>query len=174
MIHSNFLRVATYTAAALISTMASAQTTATPKPPPLTPPSGSTTVVTNAEGKDFSLQLAKAELAQQGIKHPTRKQIEAARSRIQARRSQGEGWGVIAHSLGLNFGKVVSASNHREHDAKHDGKRSEKGEHKETKDGLALASHRSTEGSGSNASHGEHSGHSSGGGGSGGGSGRGK
>jgi hypothetical protein len=169
----NIFKVAALSLVLLVSATASAQTTTTPKPP-LPPPSGSTTVVTNAEGKDFSLQLAMAELAQQGIKHPTRKQIEAARRSIQERRSQGEGWGVIAHSLGLNFGKVVSASNHREHDSMHDGKRSEKGEHKESKGGLALASNRSTEGSGGAASHGEHSGQSSGGGGGGGGSGRSK
>ena len=163
---SNIFKVAALSLVLLISATASAQTTATPKQPPPPPPSGSTTVATNLEGKDFSLQLAKAELAQQGITHPTQKQIIEAQRSIQARRSQGEGWGVIAHSLGLNFGKVVSASNHHHHDGKKDGKRSEKGERKEVKDGMALAAHHSTEGAGGTASHGEHSDHSSAAGGS--------
>jgi hypothetical protein len=163
MIHCNILRVATFAAAALISTMASAQTTVATKQQPPAP--SSTALAPKTEGKDFSLELAKAELAKQGIKHPTQKQIEAARRSIQARRSQGEGWGEIAHSLGLNFGKVVSASNHHKHDGKKDGKRFEKGERKESKGGIALAANHSTEGAGSGVSHGEHSDHGAGGGG---------
>jgi hypothetical protein len=152
MIYSNVLRVATFAAAALISPMASAQNTVAPKQQPVAP--SSTAVATNTEGKDFSLEVAKAELAKQGIKHPTPKQVEAARRSIQARRSEGEGWGEIAHSLGLNFGKIVSASNHHKHDGKKDGKRSEKGERKESKGGVALAAHLSTDGAAGGAGHG--------------------
>jgi hypothetical protein len=160
MNHCNILKVTALSVAFLISAAASAQTTLAPKPPPPSP----TSVTTNAEGKDFSLQLAKAELAKQGIRHPTQKQINVARSSIQARRNQGEGWGEIAHSLGLNFGKVVSAANRHPHDERQDSKHLEKGERKAAKGGVALASHHASDGAGGDASHGEHAGHSSGGG----------
>jgi hypothetical protein len=156
MICSRIYKATTLAAALLISATASAETTEAPRR--LAPLPGSTSTATTAEGKDFSLQLAKAELAEQGIRHPTQRQINAARSSIQARRSRGEGWGEIAHSLGLNFGKVVSASNHQEQDAKH----AEKGERKNSKDGFATVSHRSTQGEGGGDTHGGHSDHSSG------------
>jgi hypothetical protein len=160
MICSHIYKATTLAAVLLISATASAETTEAPRR--LAPLPGSTSTSTTAEGKDFSLQLAKAELAEQGIRHPTQRQIDAARSSIQARRSRGEGWGEIAHSLGLNFGKVVSASNHREQDGKQDGKHAEKGERKNTRDGFATVSHRSTQGEGGGDTHGGHSDHSSG------------
>lgn len=156
MIYSTIYRGTTLAAVLLISAAAGAQTTTAPKQQP--PVASSTITATNADGKDFSLLLAKAELGKQGVKHPTRRQIDEARSSIQSRRSQGEGWGEIAHSMGLNFGKVVSASNHH----KQGGKHSAKGKLKNAKDGRAVASHSSINGAGGTTGHGEHSDHSSG------------
>ncbi len=73
---------------------------------------------------NISLALAQASLAQQGITNPTPQQIQAALiggsvttskgmttlPGILTLRSEGKGWGVIAKSLDLNLGKVVSGT----------------------------------------------------------------
>jgi len=76
-----------------------AQTTGTPAP------------TTQQVPRNFSTDLAKASLAKQGITNPTKAQLDAERKSINAQRADGKGWGVIAQSLGLNLGQVVSDSN---------------------------------------------------------------
>jgi hypothetical protein len=71
----------------------------------------------SASSQDFPADLAKASLAKQGVKNPTPAQLADAQKSIQAQRASGMGWGEIAHSLGLTFGKVVSAS-HRANPSK--------------------------------------------------------
>lgn len=71
-----------------------------------------------AAPKDLSTDLAKASLAKQGITNPTKAQLDAERKSIDAQRAQGKGWGVIAQSLGLNLGQVVSAANRDRRDTR--------------------------------------------------------
>jgi hypothetical protein len=73
---------------------------------------------------DISLSLAKAELAALGISQPTPQQLQAALMGgsvstskgttvlpgILTLRSEGKGWGVVAKSLGLKLGEVVSGT----------------------------------------------------------------
>ncbi|MES2841762.1 MAG: hypothetical protein V4794_15890 [Pseudomonadota bacterium] len=61
--------------------------------------------------QDFATNIAKADLAQQGIANPTRAQLGMATSNVQGMRDSGMGWGAIANSLGLRLGDVVSAAN---------------------------------------------------------------
>lgn len=62
--------------------------------------------------------LAKAELAKQGVtpkntsKDDYRIALNDAVKEIRAQRSAGLGWGAIAKSMGLNWGKVVSEDRH--------------------------------------------------------------
>ena len=148
-------RATVIVAVLLVSAAAGAQTAASGQKPAGTSTAG---ISTNSKEKDFSLELAKADLAKQGIKHPTQSQLDAAQKSIQSRRSQGEGWGEIAHSLGLNLGKVVSAANHQ----KHDGKRHEGGKRKEHEHEGAKASKHEGNGPDGASTHGEHSSHGSG------------
>lgn len=79
--------------------------------------------------RNFSSDLAKASLAKQGITNPTKAQLDAERKSINAQRADGKGWGVIAQSLGLNLGQVVSDANRARRDArKAERDRAEKGE----------------------------------------------
>jgi len=73
---------------------------------------------------NISLALAQASLTNLGITNPTPEQIKAALTGgsvttskgtttlpgILTLRSEGKGWGVIAKSLDLNLGKVVSGT----------------------------------------------------------------
>ena len=73
---------------------------------------------------NIALSLAKASLAKQGITNPTPAQLEAALNGgtittangtvtlagVLTQRQAGQGWGVIAQSLGVKLGAVVSAS----------------------------------------------------------------
>lgn len=61
--------------------------------------------------QDFATELAKADLAKQGIAEPTTQQLADSVKSIQDQRASGLGWGQIAASLGLNLGNVVSAAN---------------------------------------------------------------
>lgn len=79
--------------------------------------------------RNFATDLAKASLAKQGITNPTKAQLDAERKSIADQRAQGKGWGVIAQSLGLNLGQVVSATNQARRDQRKDDK-----DHKERKD----------------------------------------
>lgn len=65
--------------------------------------------------QDFAAEIAKADLAQDGISNPTHQQLGVATSEVQAMRESGMGWGVIANSLGLRLGEVVSAANRTRH-----------------------------------------------------------
>ena len=89
-----------------------------PPPAPTTAPIPGTTPVPKAVPKNFINDLAKASLAKQGIAHPTPAQLAAERKSIADQRAQGKGWGVIAQSLGLNLGQVISSANHARHDAR--------------------------------------------------------
>ena len=61
--------------------------------------------------QEMTLQLARANLSQQGISEPSTGQLALATSDVQALRDSGMGWGQIANSLGLRLGAVVSAAN---------------------------------------------------------------
>jgi hypothetical protein len=86
-----------------------------------------TTAPTTQVPRNFSTDLAKASLAKQGITNPTKAQLDAERKAINAQRAQGKGWGVIAQSLGLNLGQVVSEANRARRDARK-AERDEKGD----------------------------------------------
>lgn len=64
-----------------------------------------------ARQQEMALQLARANLSQQGISEPSTGQLALATSDVQALRDSGMGWGQIANSLGLRLGAVVSAAN---------------------------------------------------------------
>lgn len=78
---------------------------------PGTPTSPATSPSSSQRQQSLALQLAKADLKQQGIATPTSAQLALATSSVQAMRDKGMGWGEIAHSLGLRLGSVVSAAN---------------------------------------------------------------
>lgn len=65
--------------------------------------------------QNFAGELAKADLAKQGVTTPTKSQLDASTQNIQGMRTSGMGWGQIANSLGLNLGSVVSAANQNKH-----------------------------------------------------------
>jgi hypothetical protein len=67
--------------------------------------------VVAARQQEMALQLARANLSQQGITEPSTGQLALATSDVQALRDSGMGWGQIANSLGLRLGAVVSAAN---------------------------------------------------------------
>ncbi|WP_410497997.1 hypothetical protein [Chitinibacter sp. S2-10] len=76
-----------------------------------------TTATVNSTGKNMgwggvnnTLALAQSSLQKAGITNPTATQLAAAINSVTSARSSGMGWGEIAHSLGLNLGKVVSAT----------------------------------------------------------------
>jgi hypothetical protein len=71
--------------------------------------------------RNFATEIAKADLAQDGIHHPTRRQLARATHEVQAMRDSGMGWGAIANDLGLRLGEVVSSANRARHaeDTKH-------------------------------------------------------
>lgn len=68
----------------------------------------------SAHQQSFALQIARANLVQQGVTEPTTEQMTLATADVQALRDQGMGWGAIANSLGLRLGAVVSAENRAE------------------------------------------------------------
>lgn len=77
--------------------------------------------VVSARQQVMALQLARANLSQQGITEPTTAQLALATSDVQALRDSGMGWGQIANSLGLRLGAVVSAANRADKADKADG-----------------------------------------------------
>lgn len=101
---------------------------------------GAQTVSTSpsATQQNFAGEIAKANLAQDGITQPTRDQLGLATRDVQAMRDTGMGWGEIANSLGLRLGDVVSDANRAKHDdARTD--RTEKSAQKSTKTAAAVA-----------------------------------
>jgi hypothetical protein len=74
-----------------------------------------------ARQQEMALQLARANLSQQGISEPSTGQLALATSDVQALRDSGMGWGQIANSLGLRLGAVVSAANRADKADKADG-----------------------------------------------------
>lgn len=107
--HSKHLVQAFALASLCISFSVMGQTTATGSGTTgTTGTSGTTSTAQPSDSNKFTMDLAKASLAKQGISNPTQAQLDAERKAIDAQRAQGMGWGAIAHSLGLNFGKVVS------------------------------------------------------------------
>ena len=143
------LAIALTAASLCVGSGAMAQTVAPQvTPAPLTTPTGTGAGTTAPAGtapapervpKGFAADLARASLAKQGITNPTRAQLDAERSAIEKQRAQGQGWGVIAQSLGLNFGKVVSEANKARHDAhksnaKGHDEEGHKGKHDKSKD----------------------------------------
>lgn len=69
----------------------------------------------SATQQSFATEIAKADLAQDGITNPTGQQLGLATRDVQALRDSGMGWGAIANSLGLRLGDVVSAANRAKH-----------------------------------------------------------
>ena len=63
---------------------------------------------------DNALALTQASLEKQGITNATPEQLKAALAGVLDQRAAGQGWGEIAHSLGLNLGEVKSAANRSE------------------------------------------------------------
>ena len=134
------LAVVATLASLFASASALAQTAVTTQPPPptvpvvvVTTPPPAPTPAPEAVPKNFIYDLAKASLAKQGIANPTPAQLAAERKSIADQRAQGKGWGVIAQSLGLNLGQVISSANHARNDARkehHADKREQDGEHK--------------------------------------------
>ncbi len=59
----------------------------------------------------MATNIARADLAKQGITNPTNAQLGLATSNVQGLRDNGMGWGAIANSLGLRLGDVVSSAN---------------------------------------------------------------
>lgn len=105
---SNPLLLKTGLCAALFAaTGAFAQTTVDVTVSTTTP----TTTTAVAPKQDFATNIAKADLAQQGIANPTSAQLGMATSNVQGMRDRGMGWGAIANSLGLRLGDVVSDAN---------------------------------------------------------------
>ena len=120
---------------------------------------GKTTTFTPATGKmgwgnvDHALALAKATLAEHGIRNPTPEQIKAALNggKITTKsgqqvmlpgvlklRASGMGWGEIAHKLGFKLGDLKRADwkHEQRHDRKHeraDWKRHDKPDFHRTK-----------------------------------------
>jgi hypothetical protein len=70
-----------------------------------------TPAMQTAPKQDFATDLAKADLAKQGITDPTSGQLADAVKSIQDQRASGLGWGQIANSMGVRLGDVVSAAN---------------------------------------------------------------
>ena len=58
---------------------------------------------------DNALSLAQASLAKQGVINPTLVQIETAVMDVLNMRASGQGWGQIAHSMGIKLGDVKRA-----------------------------------------------------------------
>lgn len=158
-----------------VGASALAQTTVSATVGTTTPPTGTAAPVTQTVPKGFVTDLAKASLAKQGITNPTKAQLDAESKAIAAQRAQGQGWGVIAQSLGLNLGQVVSAANQARRDARKeqsqrndsDGKGKHKSEHKSDPMPAGGAHTSQSHGSGGGS-------HGGGGSGSGGGGGKGK
>jgi uncharacterized membrane protein YgcG len=94
----------------LASGAAWAQVTVVVTPPVVVQPAP-TQPVASARQQEMAVQLARANLTQQGITEPTTAQLALATSDVQAMRDTGMGWGQIANSLGLRLGSVVSAAN---------------------------------------------------------------
>lgn len=70
-----------------------------------------TPAMQTAPKQDFATDLAKADLAKQGITDPSSGQLADAVKSIQDQRASGLGWGQIANSMGVRLGDVVSAAN---------------------------------------------------------------
>jgi hypothetical protein len=120
------------------------------KPVQLASRSDSTTTFTSPTGKmgwgnvDIALSLAKATLADHGIRNPSPEQIKAAlnggtvttKSGAQVTlpgvlklRASGMGWGRIAQKHGFKLGEVMRDDHHRRHkhaDRKHDHKHADR------------------------------------------------
>ncbi|NVO08244.1 MAG: hypothetical protein HXX19_20925 [Rhodoferax sp.] len=122
---------------------------------------GTPSAPTSKQQQTFTTTLAKAELTKQGITttntSPANYKIafDAAVKDIAAQRSDGLGWGAIANKMGLNWGKVVSASQHETSAARAS----------ERQDGAAHAQNQSGEGHASANGGNGGAGHSSGAGG---------
>lgn len=98
---------------------------------------GTTATARPGDSNKFTTDLAKASLAKQGISNPTQAQLDAERKAIAAQRAQGMGWGAIANSLGLNFGKVVSdakRANPDTHKSKDQGQKDQRSENAKSGD----------------------------------------
>ncbi|HEY1291319.1 MAG TPA: hypothetical protein VGF58_23555, partial [Burkholderiales bacterium] len=63
---------------------------------------------------DNALALTQASLEKRGIVHPTPEQLKVALTALLDQRAAGEGWGEIAHSLGLSLGEIKDAQDWRE------------------------------------------------------------
>jgi hypothetical protein len=114
---------------------------------------------------DLAGDMAKANLAKQGISNPSPTQLASARQSVLKQRAKGMGWGQIANALGLNLGKVISASAHASNDAR---KQTPQGKtDKNTQSSGNQGSAQSSKGSSSAGGSGGHGGGGGGGGGGG-------
>ena len=130
--------------------------------------------------RSFTTDLAKAQLAKDGLTDPTAEQIATAEENIQAMRDSKMGWGQIANALGLNLGAVVSAANRAQPAAAKNAANANKSADSGQQGQSAAAAGRSgngganSGGKGGGNSGGGNGGGGNGGGGNGGGGGRGK
>lgn len=129
--------------------------------------------VGTAAPKDLATDLAKASLAKQGITNPTKSQLEAERQSITAQRVQGKGWGVIAQSLGLNLGQVVSAASKDRNKGEHTGQHAKSNGDRSPKSGEQKSGADRSSGTSNAGNGGGHGGSGGNGGGGGGGGGKG-
>lgn len=64
-----------------------------------------------AQHPDFAKDIARSFLVSKGLPTPSAEQLTVATQDVQAMRDSGMGWGVIANTLGLRLGDVVSSAN---------------------------------------------------------------
>jgi hypothetical protein len=121
--------------------------------------------------QNFAGELAKADLAKQGITTPNQGQLAASTQNIQGMRTSGMGWGAIANSLGLRLGEVVSAANRNKNADDAKPAKTEKSASKNAQHAGREGSHDGNQsgGSGGNNGRGGNGGGGNGGGGNGGG-----
>ena len=63
---------------------------------------------------DNALALTQVSLRKRGITKPTPEQLKTALTALLDERAAGQGWGEIAHSLGVGLGEVKDAQDRRE------------------------------------------------------------
>lgn len=151
-----------------LTAMAQSPGTVTAAPTP-------TNTAKTKSGTDLAGDLAKADLAKQGITNPTPSQLSAARASVTDQRAKGIGWGQIAQSRGLNLGQVVSAANRERRDARKAQAKSKSVNDKHGKTGhTSRSTHSGANHKSGGAKGSEHGGSHDGGGGGHGGGGHGK
>lgn len=128
-------RISAATMTLLIAGAAPAFAELSPQPATVQTSIATPTTTLNKGQTDIATSLAKAQLAQYGITHPTPQQLNAALNGgtitagtgtgsktvqlkgVLTQRAAGQGWGQIANGMGLKLGKVVSEAKSGHHEA---------------------------------------------------------